>query len=93
MTWRKEKLCSIRRVGQRFQRQWRALSTESFDLSGNEFRAKGCNPAPEMAATPPHLPSVGSYKLPFTKLKCQHLLPSKPSSTLILSFYICKQGG
>lgn len=93
--WRRGKKSSVlqRRRGRGVQWRCRAPSTQSFDLSGNEFRAKGCHPAPEMVGPSPSLclSSVVPHKLPF---KCQHLLSSSlPSSTLILSFYICKRGG
>lgn len=93
MMWQKEKFCSIRRVGQRFQRQWRAPSAESFDLSGNEFRAKGCNTAPEMVAPPPCLPSVVPHKLPFTELNASICFLLRHPPHLSCHFISVNKGG
>lgn len=55
--WRGGKKSSVlqRRRGRGVHWRHRAPSTQSFDLSGNEFRAKGCHPAPEMVRPSPSL--------------------------------------
>lgn len=59
--------------------------TPCFDLSSNEFEAKGSDDAP--------WGSIVAHKLPFKQQKRQPVFTAAPSSTLILSFlHICKQG-
>lgn len=81
-------------AGRRFQWQRHAPSTQSFDLSGNEFTAKGSDPAPEMFAPLLLLPPCPLLFL----INC-HLQDWNASICSLrrhpphLSFSICKQAG